>query len=426
MSERDRLLMEDLFADALDAMTLGVPSRTTGDDSLARSAASIQVIGGHMALESGAMPPPVLDRAAKSRIWSELMREHGNAPDRAATPRAPGGAASALSLNPWAEEQTAEPPKRPRSSSGVLRFVPAAQPASSFMLVIAVLVLIGGAFASLAPDGGRGIFPSVQATEDPANLAVATPEASPTAIAGECEPVRSAYSFSPDSPYRYDRVGTVPNFVHHDLRGWFSSLTACMTGPPPAGFAHPITERLVDDLQGFANENIQNFNSRAAVLHESWVFPLGDQTEILRYVWPGSEAATFAEHLNVLPGTASRLADGRIGLVATIAPAAVSPVPDQSWIGSDLDATHSVVFFGLIQFDRGFVVDEMFDLCNGQSCVEMFGSGDIAPIAGVHALQTVGAEECTVETGQLGDIGAGTDVYTFQDQRSFLLRRDVY
>lgn len=177
MSERDRMLMEDQLAHALDALVLGMPHRAAGDASLTRLAASIQGIG---VTGNEAAPAPPLDRAAKTRIWSELMREHSGAADRAVS-QVPGAAGSALSLNPWAEEQTAEPPKRPRSSSGVLRFVPAAQPASSFMLTIAVLVLIGGAFASLAPDGGRGIFPSVQATEDPAQLAVATPRASPDA-----------------------------------------------------------------------------------------------------------------------------------------------------------------------------------------------------------------------------------------------------
>lgn len=179
MSERDRMLAEDRFAGALDALALGAPHRVSGDDSLVRLAISIQGIGGPAATANEAAPSQNLGRAAKTRIWAELMREHDGAIDRAPARQVPGAAGGSLSLNPWVGELAPEEPKRLRSSPGVLRFVPAAQPASSFMLVIAVLVLIGGAFASLAPDGGRGIFPSVQATEFPAHLAVATPEASP-------------------------------------------------------------------------------------------------------------------------------------------------------------------------------------------------------------------------------------------------------
>jgi len=106
------------------------------------------------------------------------MLAHGGAPDLATTPQVPGASGASLSLNQWVGEQSRSCPKRPVSSSRVLRFVPAAQPASSFLLVIAVLVLIGGTFAGLAPDDGRGVFPSAHATEDSAQRAVASPEAS--------------------------------------------------------------------------------------------------------------------------------------------------------------------------------------------------------------------------------------------------------
>jgi hypothetical protein len=192
MTERDHSASEDQFADALDAMTLGVHRRESLDSPLAIVAASIQGIGGHVATGNESVPTPPLDRTTKSRIWSELMLAHGGAPDLATTPQVPGASGASLSLNPWVGEQSRSCPKRPVSSSRVLRFVPAAQPASSFLLVIAVLVLIGGTFAGLAPDDGRGVFPSAHATEDSAQLDFASPEASPSVAECTIEPLTTA------------------------------------------------------------------------------------------------------------------------------------------------------------------------------------------------------------------------------------------
>ena len=78
MPERDD--MEDRFADALDALALGMPIRTPEPD-LAGFAEAIQRVG---RVEGGEpMTDARLDRAAKSSMWADLMRERGGrAPTR--------------------------------------------------------------------------------------------------------------------------------------------------------------------------------------------------------------------------------------------------------------------------------------------------------------------------------------------------------
>lgn len=159
----------DHFADALDALTLGLPVTTSGDMSLVAAARAIGTISAPFD-DDGTIAPVTLGLATKRRIWADLMREQGGAPEPSPVPQSPGAAGSTLSPNPWVSGPEAKP-KRPRPVTGVLRFMPAAQPASTFILVIAVLALVGGAFASLAPNGGRGVFLSASATENPAQIA---------------------------------------------------------------------------------------------------------------------------------------------------------------------------------------------------------------------------------------------------------------
>ncbi|MBA3275838.1 MAG: hypothetical protein H0T72_08590, partial [Chloroflexia bacterium] len=126
---------EDRFADALDAITLGLPIRQPNDGSLAAAARTIGKIGLHgdgIAEDN----PVTLDRAARHRIWADLMAEYGGTPESAPTAKSPGTAGSTLSPNPWLARSDPPKPKRPRPSSSVLRFIPAAQPTSTFLLVV--------------------------------------------------------------------------------------------------------------------------------------------------------------------------------------------------------------------------------------------------------------------------------------------------
>lgn len=168
---------EDRFADALDAFTLGLSARDSRDMSLLGTAQLVDDL--HGSFDRPHDVPVSLDRAAKNRIWADLMRDHGSSTAAAPIPQAPGAAGSTLSPNPWAS-RTTPTPKRPRPSTGVLRFIPAAQLTSPFLVVVVVLALIGGAFAILGPNGGEGMFPTALATEHPAQVAPASPEAPST------------------------------------------------------------------------------------------------------------------------------------------------------------------------------------------------------------------------------------------------------
>ncbi len=168
---------EDRFADDLDAFTLGLSARDSGDMSFLGTARLIEDRQGSIGRPSDV--PVSLDRAAKNRIWSDLMRERGRPTSASPVPQSPGAAGSTLTPNPWTS-RTTPTPKRPRPSTGSLRFIPAAQPASHFLLLIVVLALIGGAFAILGPNGGEGIFPTALATEHPAQVTPASPEAPST------------------------------------------------------------------------------------------------------------------------------------------------------------------------------------------------------------------------------------------------------
>ncbi|MDQ3656871.1 MAG: hypothetical protein M3457_17590 [Chloroflexota bacterium] len=234
---------EDRFADALDAITLGLPIRQQDDASLAAAARTIGTIGLHVdGIDEG--DPVTLDRTARRRIWADLMREHGGTPEAAPNPKSPGAAGSMLSPNPWLAQSEPPMPKRPRSSSGVLRFIPAAQPTSTFLLVVAVLALVGGAFASLAPHGGQGVFPTALATENPSQLAFASPEASP--VADACLVEATTQDLADALPGRSYRSGGI---VAPDLHAIYVSdrweqIVAC---GPFDGVSGEIPESMMTD-----------------------------------------------------------------------------------------------------------------------------------------------------------------------------------
>jgi len=215
---------EDRFADTLDALTLGMALRSGGDASLTTLARSIDRIG----LQTDAFQdndPVTLDRAAKRRIWADLMREHGGSTAASPVPQSPGAAGSTLAPNPWAARPDPKP-KRARAATGVLRFIPAAQPTSTFLLVVAVLVLIGGTFASLAPNGGQGVIRDASATEHPAQLVYASPEASPVADACMVEtPVNASTEPLPDRGYR--GAYGVPELHELYVSGRWEQMVAC-------------------------------------------------------------------------------------------------------------------------------------------------------------------------------------------------------
>lgn len=598
MSDHSIPSPEDRFADALDALTLGISVRPNVDSPLARTAGAIGKIGPRFD-ETVTLP---LDRATKGRIWAALMTEHAGEAEASPIPQVPGAASGTLPLNPWAAREEPAKAQRTRPSPGVLRFIPSAQPTSTFLLVVAVLVLVGGTFASLAPGGGRGIFPSALATENPPQLAFASPEASPGAGAcpyeplttGEIERIRETgntqppreyapvvdadqetadrtralvagldicvgedpalfwsmmtdravlehplgfssmalldrsrtlseeygeallgeapsdeelellrqqqrsgqgefpfsseivhlmdpdlgvvrvlpdgrlaiysgevwlrrdgrvprYPQSPDresflytmfgnpefgsgldeslvvclgdcdafwadmengtyvlpgetppaSPpvitgtcdsepgwvgragltaYQYDATGAVPAGQIAGLSDLFATFSACMYGPRYEALSLVSTERFGIELKASIAGEYEDIGGRAERLLENWTFPLRPDTSRMSSRWV--DTSREAMLLNVLPHTAQTLSDGRIGLLATIAPESVSPVPDDTWVGRDATSTLAVVFVGLIPEGNGALIDEYFSLCgDGVECVSLFGADAASPEA---------------------------------------------
>ncbi|MBA2469525.1 MAG: hypothetical protein H0V37_08985 [Chloroflexia bacterium] len=356
---------EDRFADALDALTLGMPVRSDVDSPLTQTAAAIGQIGP----EFDKTVPVPLDRATKGRIWAELMAEHGGTPDTAPMPQTPGAAGGMLPLNPWVTRGESSKPKRPRPSPGVLRVIPSAQPTSTFLLVVAVLVLVGGTFASLAPGGGRGIFPSALATEDSAQLAYATPEASPVADACAVDPA-SAGSGNP-LPDRLYRSGgsVVPDLHAIYISSRWEQIVACgpfdgVTGEiprtmmtdrrttedanaDPAGVAWIVTDEEADAILGYplAWHELEEMERIRDVAMEATLGVAGDAL--------AAEAGL---------GVYRQLADGRIAFYS-----------GEYWLAEDgriepagdaADRTHVTVHI-FAQQDRQWLYDETLSLCIG-------------------------------------------------------------
>lgn len=240
---------EDQFADALDAITLGMPLREGSHSPLADAAWAIGKIGLNPseAREEGMV---TLDRETKRQIWTDLMRQHGGTPEAAPTPKSPGPAGSTLVPNPWVARAGLAKPKRHRSSTSSLRFLPAAQPTSTFLLVVAVIVLVGGTFASLAPNG-EGVVPSARATENPAQLAYASPEASP--VTEDCTVEAAPDGTAESLPSRmYRNSGYVPDLHEIYVANRWEQIVTCgsfngVTGGIPQSL---MTGRLAAEYQG--------------------------------------------------------------------------------------------------------------------------------------------------------------------------------
>jgi hypothetical protein len=388
---------EDHFADTLDALALGMPVTRTTDEplaALANLAATLQHAGPVSTSLSSGRAEPTLDRASKSRIWADLMREHGGADTSETAPREPGAAGSALSLNPWVTEPDSTRSKRPRLSPGVLRFMPAAQPTGTFLFIVAVLILVGATFAGLSPNGGRGSIPTAFATEDPPQFAFASPQASPAAITGTCEPERMDFPIDPEDPYAYEPTRAVASRTIDALGPFFATFSACMAGPQFAEMSTISTVRFMDVLRA-SMDGIPdaNLDDRIAGISEYWTFSLEGQQDVQSFTWEGSGGGDEPMHLNVFPGTARMLADGRVGVITSIAPAAVSPTPDQSWIDSKIPGTYGVSFVALA---TGQIVDEMLGHCGGADCVAKYGP-DAEPQAPLPALEGSVPEHIRIE-----------------------------
>lgn len=375
MPEPSNASPEDRFADALDAITLGLEWRDN-QVPLAVTAQSIDAIG----LDPNGFhddEPVTLDRAAKRRIWADLLREHGAGTTPESTPEAPGTAGSTLSPNPWVspEPTRAKRPRLLRPSTGVLRFVPAPQPASTFLLVIAAVVLVGGAFASLAPNG-NGVFTNASATENPAQLAYASPEASPAADA--CTAGTRGDGTGETLPERlYRGGGYVPELHEIYVSNRWAEIVTCGPFDGAAGEipVSMMTDRLAATYPETGSEGgawIVTEDEARAILGSP---PAWHELEEMERMYTGAISANRDFRgdplaLNADLGVYRGLADGRVAFYSGAWWLAVDdridPVIDP--------AETRVTIHIFAQQDRQWLYDESLELCLG-TCDEFQTSG---------------------------------------------------
>ena len=364
---------EETFAGFLDAIATGTPVDALIADPFARFAASVHRVGS---------PPAetvTLDRAGKSRIWSELMATHGGSPASGTPKPIPGGAASTLTIPASTPTPVANPPHRSRGGPGALRFVPDLQPASTMFLVIAVMVLIGATFSWLAPNDGREFVPAVSATEHIPEVALASPEASPIASTGTCDPPPTSFAWDPE-PYSLEPGSAVASRTLDALDLFFATFSACMEEQDFSALSRISSDGFMNDLRGMrAGTPPADLDDQVNALSDSWSYSLNGLQSILTYTWndPGSEGEPRLLH--VFLDTARLLEEGGVGVLVTVAPPGVSPAPDQSWNGSGAPDASGVYFAALGPGVLGLAIDQMLAICENADCIATHGPDAPAP-----------------------------------------------
>lgn len=156
------------FAEALDAFVIGVPAQEFENRSLARltaTAGAIQRRDGVWMTPNGHQSATTLGEGRKQQIWEDLMAHYpassGSTTAQARQP-APFSRFAAL-MQPWVEVDDERPARGRKATAGPLRFAPDVQPATTFALVIAVLIGIGAAFSTIVDPGSPGVTPTASA-----------------------------------------------------------------------------------------------------------------------------------------------------------------------------------------------------------------------------------------------------------------------
>ena len=366
---------EDRFADELDAMSLGM-IRPGDQDDLANFAAQLAALGGP-GDGSESTDGTTLGASEKRRIWTALMAGQGVTPEQRSPTPVPGGAGSALALNPWRGSPMIERPRQRRHPRGVLRFLPAAQPSSTFVMVVLVLVLVGTTFAWIAPDGR--FAPSVQATE-PVATTEDRPVASPVASPGSgqrCEPMVRAEPESPVSAYAYAPAGPVDAQLLESAGTLLKTFGSCL-GVSEDSVSEVVesiaTDRFIEDTPGQPWGMSPDLDTRLPELRSNWMGAIDLGDTVATYPWDDGNDANST--LSVYTGSARTMVDGRIGVLAAITTPSLRAFPDRSWLAGstswDPPEVPTIWFFALSTGTDGMVLDEMVGLCSGQRCVDAF------------------------------------------------------
>lgn len=337
---------------------------------------------------SGSLPEGGLDAGQKSAIWATMMRGRSHIAAKP-EPRLPSTRKSPqLGLVAGPVMSSDRGPLR-----GASREIPAwmrshidLQPAVTVLLVAALLVAIAAGFRSFGGAGGSLVTPTASAHGAEGIAAIASPNA--TAEAAECIVDDHRVLVAGNrAPYGYEKRGPISDAQKAELPDVLARFAACMYGPNDDGLAQVATWRFVTELQsGIAGTPADTpaIMRRAEAMQRAWVGSIPAISEPLRLMmWTASNGEPV--NFNVFLDSAQRLNDGRIGLLATIAPADVSPIPDAEWAQRSQLAMLSVWFIGLQETSAGLLVDEMFGMCGGDRCVPMVGPDAATPTASPEA-----------------------------------------
>ncbi|MGB3306783.1 MAG: hypothetical protein WBA63_11405 [Thermomicrobiales bacterium] len=337
---------------------------------------------------SGSLPEGGLDADQKSAIWATMMRGQSHVAATPEPPIHPARTSPQLGL-------VAGPvmPSNPLSLRGARRAIPAwtrahvdLQPAVTVLLVAALLVAIAAGFRSFGGAGNSLVTPTASAHGAEGIAASASPNA--TAEAAECTVDGHHVLVAGNrAPYGYEQRGSISDTLKAELPDVLARFAGCMGGPNYDGLAQVATWRFVTELRsGIAGTpaDISGATHRAEAIQHLWVGPIPATSEPLRLtMWTASNGEQV--NLNVFLDTAQRLSDGRIGVLATIAPDSMPPVPDEEWILQRHLPMLSVWFIGLQETSAGPLVDELFKMCDGSDCVPMFGADAATPVSSPEA-----------------------------------------
>ena len=324
-----------------------------------------------------------LNAGQKSAIWATMMRGQSHV---AATPEPrlhPARKSPQLGVVAGVGR-----PSNPVSLRGARRAIPAwarshvdLQPAVTVLLVAALLVAIAAGFRSFGGAGNSLVTPTASAHGAEGVAAIASPNA--TAEAVECIVDDNQVLVAGNrAPYGYEKRGPITDAQKAELQDVLARFAGCMGGPNYDGLAQVATWRFVTELQsGIAGTpaDILGAAHRAEAIQHLWVGPISATSEPLRLtMWTASNGEPV--NFNVFLDTAQRLSDGRVGVLATIAPDSMPPVPGEEWILQRQLPMLSVWFIGLQETSAGPLVDELFKMCDGSDCVPMFGADAATPV----------------------------------------------
>lgn len=190
------------------------------------------------------------------------------------------------------------------------------------------------------------------------------------------EPAPAILQPATQPPYAYTPTGTITRDQAAALSPLMRTFASCMYGPDLTGITATGTDRFSAELEQAldpATTVDPALTSRVRALRTEWTQPLTSGTNDLRQLWLPSD--TNPAHLTVFMSSARTLPDGRIGVLATIASASVSPIPDETWARQTTSAIHTVLFLGIVDTGQGLLVDEAFNLCTDASCAPFGASG---------------------------------------------------